>query len=158
MSAPPDSRQAVAAGTPVHPRRYTREAENVAAGVEPSAAGFDWSLVEFEDDGRFFDLLQGADFSLVVSREYEHFLLALDGGAGGPISSPFPLPHPSGVWFEPGTGELVVASTRTPNMLVWFAPFDASRHGAEILPPGYESPTDRTVFLPTKARYLPGTL
>ncbi|MDR3470302.1 MAG: DUF4915 domain-containing protein [Devosia sp.] len=139
-------------------RRYTREAENVAAGVEPAAAGFDDALIAFEDHGGFFELLRQSDFSLVVTREYEHFLLALDGGKTGPISSPFPLPHPSGACFAPETGELVVASTRTPNMLVWFAPYEAARHGAEILPADYSAPEERTVFLPTKARYLPGSL
>jgi uncharacterized protein (TIGR03032 family) len=145
------------AGLP-HNRQFTHEAANVATGADVTAAGFDPSALAFEDRGGFFDLLREADYSLAVTREYEHFLLTLDGTAEGPLQSPFPLPHPSGFWFDRTSRELVVSSTRTPNMLIWFAPFNADRHGAEIVPEDFSPPTGDTLFLPQKARYLPGTL
>ncbi len=63
-------------------RRYTSEAANVATGADVTSAGFDPKLLAFEETGGFFDLLAAADHSLFVTREYEHFLLALDGGTG----------------------------------------------------------------------------
>lgn len=139
-------------------RQYTSEPANVALGSADPVAAVSPSLLEFEDVGGFFDLLGDIDSSLMVTREYEHFMLALDGGPAGPWQSAFPLPHPSGMWFEPGTSTLTVASTRTPNILVWFSPHDRTRESADLIPADYEPPEDGVLFLPRQARYLPGTL
>jgi uncharacterized protein (TIGR03032 family) len=139
-------------------RRYTSEAANVATGADVTAAGFDPKLLAFEETGGFFELLAAADHSLFVTREYEHFLLALDGGPDGPVQSPFPLPHPSGFWFDTATRELVVSSTRTPNILIWMSPYTDTEAGAEIRPDDVEAPAGATLFLPRRARYLPGSL
>jgi uncharacterized protein (TIGR03032 family) len=141
-----------------HNKQFTREAANVATSADVTAAGFDYAALAFEETGDFFGLLQQSDYSLAVTREYEHFLLTLDGTPDGPLQSPFPLPHPSGFWFDRESRELVVSSTRTPNMLIWFAPFDPTRHGAEVVPADFDPPAEDTLFLPQKARYLPGTL
>ncbi len=146
-----------AAGTP-HNRRYTDEVSNVATGADVTAAGFDRNLLAFEQAGDFFGLLAAQDYSLLVTREYEHFLLALDGGPGGPVQSPFPLPHPSGAWYDRVSGELIVSSTRTPNIILWMSPYADSGAGAEIRPVDVAAPADGTLFLPRKARYLPGSL
>lgn len=139
-------------------QQYTRETANVSTGADVTAAGFDTSLLDFEDHGGFFGLLADVDYSLVVTREYEHFVLALDGHRDGPVQSPFPLPHPSGIWFDKASKGLTVASTRTPNILVGFTPFDPSEQNFDIVPDDVTVPQDQTVFLPRQARYLPGTL
>ena len=140
-------------------RSYTVETANVAAGVDASVKGFDPKLLEFKQTGDFFGLLAQQDFSLIVTREYEHFVLALDGGPGGPIQSPFPLPHPSGMWWDEAARELIVSSTRTPNLIVWMTPFATSGAGDEIRPSDLDNPpSTETLFLPRKSRYLPGTL
>jgi uncharacterized protein (TIGR03032 family) len=139
-------------------RRYTDEAANVAAGADVTAAQMDPRLLAFKETGGFFDLLAAQNFSLLVSREYEHLLLALDGGPEGPHQSPFPLPHPSGFCFDPASRELVVSSTRTPNILIWFTPFEDLPASREIRPPDMAPPAGETLFLPRKARYLPGSL
>lgn len=139
-------------------QQYTSETANVTTGANVTAAGFDASLLGFDDTGGFFDLLAQSDFSLAVTREYEHFLLTLDGSAEGPVQSPFPLPHPSGFWFDNDSKALTVASTRTPNILVWFTPFDRDKQNFDVVPADYDPPRDQTLFLPRQARYLPGTL
>lgn len=146
--------------TKPHNRRYTQEAANVGTGSDVTSAQFDLGLLEYEEQGGFFDLLREQDFSLAVTREYEHFLLFLDGTAEGPLQSPFPLPHPSGFWFDEASRELVVSSTRTPNILVWMSPYRQSEAGLSIVPPDYTPPDDDdgTLFLPRQARYLPGSL
>lgn len=141
-----------------HNRRFTNETANIATGVDAAGKGFDPRLLAFEETGGFFDLVGAKDYSVFVTREYEHFLLALDGTPDGPIQSPFPLPHPSGFWHDRSTGELIVSSTRTPNILIWMSPYTESEAGTEIRPQDAESPTDTTLFLPRRARYLPGSL
>jgi len=141
-----------------HNRRYTNEVDNLAIGVDASDKGFDPKLVAFEETSDFFGLLRSKDFCLAVTREYEHFLLALDGGPDGPVQSPFPLPHPSGFWYDAVTGEIIVSSTRTPNVLVWMSPFTETDAGREIRPRDVDAPVGATLFLPRKARYLPGSL
>lgn len=155
MASPGDSARPA---TEPPSRRYTDEAANVAAGADVTAAQVDPRLLEFEETGGFFDLLAAQNFSLLVSREYEHLLLALDGGPDGPIQSPFPVPHPSGFCFDPASRELVVSSTRTPNILLWFTPFEDLPASREIRPPDVAAPDGETLFLPRKARYLPGSL
>jgi uncharacterized protein (TIGR03032 family) len=150
-----------AKGTPdlLPNQRYTDEAANVAAGSDATQADIDPKLLEYEEEGDFFALLMSQDFSLCVSREYEHFLVTIDFGSDGPAQSPFPLPHPSGFWFDPETRELIVSSTRTPNILLWMSPYSRSARGEEIRPLDVDPPpTDVTLFLPRKAIYLPGSL
>jgi uncharacterized protein (TIGR03032 family) len=152
------SEQGAGVVTVPHNRRHIDETANVAAGVDAGRTSFDPALLAFEETGGFFDLLGAQDYSLVVTREYEHFVLALDGGADGPIQSPFPLPHPSGCWWDEASGELIVSSTRTPNILVWMSPYQQSAYGDAIRPTDVASPEGMTLFLPRKARYLPGSL
>lgn len=141
-----------------HSQQYTAEAANVTTGADVTSAGFDTTLLDFEDIGGFFDLLSHSDFSLAVTREYEHFLLTIDASAAGPSQSAFPLPHPSGLWFDKQHSTLTVASTRTPNILIWFTPFDRDKQNFDIVPADYVPPSGQTLFLPRQARYLPGTL
>jgi uncharacterized protein (TIGR03032 family) len=146
--------------TPGYNQKFTSEAANVGGGANLWSSGMAPELLAFEDKGGFFDLLQQADYSLCVTREYEHFVLALDGKDGAAHQSTFPLPHPSGFWYDERKRELLLSSTRTPNIMVWMTPFELTAAGAEILPPDYQPPTaeEGVLFIPRQARYLPGTL
>jgi uncharacterized protein (TIGR03032 family) len=93
--------------------------------------------------GPFWDLLEEADVSLVVSREYEHFLLALGSEGGEPRITYLPLPHPSGLAWDGRRRTLHVASTRNPNAIY------ALRPAGE--------PTTRPCLLPAQVRFLPGS-
>ena len=145
---------------PAHNRRFTNEAANVGTGADATSANFDYGLLEYTDTNGFFDLLREQHFSLGVTREYEHFLLLLDGTRAGPLQSPFPLPHPSGFWFDEDTRELTVSSTRTPNIIVSLTPYTPNELGSSILPMGYQPPgvSDGPIYLPRKSRFLPGSL
>jgi len=143
-----------------HRRRYTREADNVGHLAAASAAVVDPALLEFVDEGGFFDLLADQPFSLAVTREYEHLFLLLDGSPHGPIQSAFPLPHPSGLCFDPSTRELVVSSTRTPNFLLSLSPYRPTPESRLILPADFDhaQAEEGVLFLPRHARFLPGSL
>ncbi len=60
---------------------------------------------------------RAAGATLLVSREYEHLLIALSVADGRPRVSYMPLPHPSGIAFDARRGVVHVASTRNPNQL-----------------------------------------
>ena len=140
--------------------RYTREADNVGHMATSGDAIIDPALLEFEDDGGFFDLLGDQPFSLAVTREYEHLLLLLDGSPRGPIVAAFPVPHPSGLCFDGSTRELVVSSTRTPNFLLSMSPYRPTPESRFMLPEGFDhaDAEEGVLFLPRRARFLPGSL
>jgi len=75
--------------------------------------------------GPFWDLLDEAGITLLVSREYEHLLMALSGRGGHGEITYLPLPHPSGVAFDAKRGIVHVASTRNPNQVLELAPVES---------------------------------
>jgi uncharacterized protein (TIGR03032 family) len=136
-------------------RHYTDEVRNLALASAPEAAAeprLDWRT-----EGPFWELLAELDLALAVSREYEHFVVLVGGDQGRPWQSALELPHPSGLFVAPESGELILSSTRTPNQLFWLRPLGPADWQREILPAGMEPP-DGTVFLPYRSLLLPGSL
>lgn len=138
-------------------KNYTNEVFNLSTQSDLTSDSFDYSLIDCKEKGDFFASLEKEDYSLCISREYEHFVLALDGKDGKAWQSPYPLPHPSGIFFNKQTKELILSSTRTPNIIFWFAQPNGDPYEREIVPSDITQ-HEGTVFLPTKARFLPGTL
>ena len=104
--------------------------------------------------GDFWGAVEAAGGRLLVSREYEHLLVALTVERSRPRVSYLRLPHPSGMAVDAEGQRLHVASTRNPNMLFDLAPCRGfvDRHGAA-------APRDlETALLPVRCRYLPGAL
>jgi hypothetical protein len=83
----------------------------------PAADDVDERLLRATERGAFWDTLADAGVTLLVTREYEHLLLALHASRGGPVVSYLPLPHPSGIAFDRRRGIVHVASTRNPNQV-----------------------------------------
>jgi uncharacterized protein (TIGR03032 family) len=106
------------------------------------AGSVDRSLLRHRVRGDWWDVLADAGLTLLVSREYEHLLLAL--GADGAVSY-LPLPHPSGIAVNHEARRVHVASTRNPNQIVTLAPATAGD------PP-------EPVLMPATTRFLPGAL
>ena len=102
--------------------------------------------------GAWWDVLRKSGVTLIVSREYEHLLLAIDGQARPRISY-LRIPHPSGIAFDRGAGKLYVASTRNPNQIVELAPVTGrlERSDAPAVAPQPVRP-----LVPTRTWYLPG--
>ncbi len=86
-----------------------------ASEVEPA-------LLHYESKRRFFELLSTLRITLLLTREYEHLIVALSAKRGRPRMSFFPVPHPSGLVVDRAKRELFVASTRNPNQLFVFKP------------------------------------
>jgi uncharacterized protein (TIGR03032 family) len=111
-------------------------------------------LLERRVRGDFWGAVEQAGGSLIVSREYEHLLVALTVRRGRPRVSYLRLPHPSGIAVDSEGQRLHVASTRNPNML-----FDFSPCRRFVDRRGVASPRDlETALLPVRCRYLPGAL
>jgi uncharacterized protein (TIGR03032 family) len=103
---------------------------HAAAWRDPAAVASHWSeagrvagsLITGRVAGPWWELLSELGVTLLVSREYEHFVMAMRADASGPRISFFPLPHPSGIAFDARRQVVHVASTRNPNQVVTFAP------------------------------------
>jgi len=98
------------------------------------------ALVACRVRGRFWQAVGRAKATLIVTREYEHLVMALAVVRGRPHVTYLPLPHPSGVAVDRRRGIVHVASTRNPNQV-----FD------------FEAAEDRTL-VPVRSRYYPGRL
>ena len=136
-------------------------ARHDAAWRDPVTVAAQWADADAVDPrllahrarGDFWDILAERRITLLVTREYEHLLVALHAGRRGPTVSWLPLPHPNGLAVDPARGVVHVASTRNPNQLFELAPVT-----------GLIGTRDRArrvagrPLLPVRSRFLPGSL
>lgn len=111
------------------------------------------SLLESEVSGPWWDVLAEAGLTLLVSREYEHLLMALSMASGSPQVSYLRLPHPSGIAFDAARAEVHVASTRNPNMLYTLRPAERLLPRRDLESKGIAG----RVLMPASNRFLPGS-
>ncbi len=93
-----------------------------AVSLHRAEAAIDRQLLAGKTTGDFWDLLQGLGITLLVGREYEHFVMALTVRAGRPFTTYMPLPHPSGMAVDRQRATVFIASTRNPNQIYAFHP------------------------------------
>jgi uncharacterized protein (TIGR03032 family) len=122
-------------------------------GCWDGAAARPAALLRYRTTGKWWDALESAGLTLLVTREYEHLLIALSVVRGKPLVSYLPLPHPSGIAVDRRRHVVHVASTRNPNQIYDLVPvsdalprFDI-RHGRM-----------RPTLMPTRVRMFPGSL
>jgi uncharacterized protein (TIGR03032 family) len=148
-------------------RRGGRQLDELWAGHgarwrDPAGVISDWEgaeeidprLLRHRTRGGFWSALERSGSTLLVSREYEHLLVALSVADGKPRVTYLPMPHPSGIVFDRRRRVVHVASTRNPNRIFDFAP------AASALPRA-DSPSpqlDGNPLLPQSARFYPGAL
>jgi uncharacterized protein (TIGR03032 family) len=135
-----------------HHNAQLRDPAEVVAQWQPPTEP-DPRLLDYRVRGRFWEALAATRSTLLVTREYEHLLVAFCAAGGTPRVSYLRLPHPSGLAVDSSTGTVHVASTRNPNMIIEFAPCRtlvprAGRNAGEPQP----------LLLPLRSRYLPGCL
>jgi len=122
------------------------------AALWPGVDAVDERLLRHRERGAFWATLADAGVTLLVTREYEHLLLALHAGRTEPVVSYLPLPHPSGIAVDRKRGVVHVASTRNPNQVHDLAP-------AVAAPPDVGARAARLVerpLVPVRTRHLPG--
>ncbi|MGQ0553289.1 MAG: DUF4915 domain-containing protein [Planctomycetota bacterium] len=115
----------------------------------------DARLLSWRVSGDFWGALANAGGTLVVTREYEHLVMALAVRQGRPRVSWMPLPHPSGVAVDQRGARFTVASTRNPNQLFELRPCRSwmARSGERAVPAALQG-----VLLPARSVTLPGCL
>jgi uncharacterized protein (TIGR03032 family) len=118
------------------------------------AAGLDRQLLDFEVRGAFWDALAASGCTLIVTREYEHLILALAHDGSQPRISYLKAPHPSGVAYDSARGIVHIALTRNPNQIMSFKPLTGLAPRLDL---PVEPPQDRPL-MPLRSVFYPGSL
>lgn len=120
-----------------------RDTAQVASHWE-EARLVDPALLRFRARGAFWETLDQLKITLLVTREYEHLVLALGVDRGRPLVTFLRLPHPSGLVVDRERNVVYVASTRNPNQILELRPV------SPVL-------DERRPLLPVSARFYPGS-
>jgi uncharacterized protein (TIGR03032 family) len=81
------------------------------------AAETDPQLLHYTVQGAWWETLAEGRVTLLVTREYEHLVIAMRVTDAGPAISYMPMPHPSGIAIDRVRGVVYIASTRNPNQV-----------------------------------------
>lgn len=118
------------------------------------AAETDPRLLEYTVAGTWWAVLERAGITILVTREYEHLVMALCVDDGYPTISYMPMPHPSGLVVSRTQGTVYVASTRNPNQIYDFLPTLGLVPRLDVEPVR----TKGHPLLPIRSRFYPGCL
>jgi uncharacterized protein (TIGR03032 family) len=130
-----------------------RDPAQVASQWE-EAARLDPELLRYTVRGQWWDVLAATGQTLLVTREYEHLVLALSVSSGAPIISYLKMPHPSGLAVDLVRGVVHVASTRNPNQVYELAPATGSLSRLDVAAPEPYEPS--RPLIPVRSRFFPG--
>jgi uncharacterized protein (TIGR03032 family) len=118
------------------------------------AATIDPQLLSFTTRGDWWEVLASTGMTLLVTREYEHLLMAMRVENETPHLSYMKLPHPSGLAANIEQGVVYVASTRNPNQVYDLAPVTGLMPRLDVDNPAIgERP-----LVPLRSRFFPGCL
>lgn len=149
MSAPP------ADGLDRLWQRHDEEWRDPTSTLSPWQGGkVDPRLLRSRVSGAWWETLDHLGITLLVTREYEHLLMALTVADGRPRISHLPLPHPSGVAVDRRRGLVSVASTRNPNQVYELEPVTGALARGEASSPDL----DGRPLLPVRSTIHPGAL
>jgi len=109
------------------------------------AVAVDERLLRHSVRGAWWETLESNDITLLVTREYEHLVMAMSVGERGPSMTYMAMPHPSGLAVDRKRGVVHLASTRNPNQVFAMAPVTGP------------TPGDRPL-VPLESRFYPGSL
>jgi uncharacterized protein (TIGR03032 family) len=111
-------------------------------------------LLAWREEGAFWDTVESLGITLLVTREYEHLVMAFHAVSGKPHVSYLPLPHPSGIAIDRSAATVHVASTRNPNQIYELHPVRRARQphvaGGAAEDPAY--------LMPLRSQFLPGAV
>lgn len=129
-----------------HPGQITSQWQD-AADVDPRLLGHTVR-------GAWWDTLESTGITLLVTREYEHLVMAMSVGRRGPSLTYLALPHPSGLAVDRKRGAVHLASTRNPNQVFTLAPATGPR---QALDGSGGAMSDHPLVL-LESRFYPGSL
>jgi len=128
-----------------------RDTAQVASHWEEARA-IDPRLLRFKVRGAFWEVLERTRATLLVTREYEHLVVALSIRRGRPELTYLRLPHPSGLAYDPERQIVHLASTRNPNQILRLAPITDLQRRRDVK---LERLKGRPL-LPVQSRFYPG--
>ena len=111
-------------------------------------------LLQFRVAGEWWRTLAQTGMTLLVTREYEHLVMAMCIKNGAPLISYLSLPHPSGMAFDHRSNRLYIASTRNPNQIYRFGAIDADNYRKDV----NVERLDFRALAPLGSTFLPGCL
>jgi uncharacterized protein (TIGR03032 family) len=118
------------------------------------AADLDRELLVSKASRGWWSTLERLGLTLLITREYEHLVIAAATKAGRPRISFFPVPHPSGLTVDRERNRVFLASTRNPNQLYTLKP---AHSRLERLDMGSDSMMGRPLT-PVSSTFYPGSL
>ena len=104
--------------------------------------------------GRWWEVLAEAGVTLLVTREYEHLVLALSHAGDVPTVTFLPLAHPSGLAVDRERQRVFIAATRNPNEVYELAPVTGALPRLDVR----EGACQTTALVPVGSRFYPGSL
>lgn len=131
-----------------------REPTQVAAHWM-GAAPADPVIFKYRESGDFFSILDALKITLLVTREYEHLVIAITTVNGSPVFSYLSMPHPSGLAVDAEREIVHIASTRNPNMIFDFSPLKKNIKRLDVHKNTHEDLYSKTL-LPRQVRFLAG--
>ena len=114
----------------------------------------DPKLLTYRVRGKWWETLQRTGATLLVTREYEHLVIALSATDRARRISYYPLPHPSGLVVNRAERAVLVASTRNPNQIYELKPV---RSVIDRLDVDAASVASRPL-VPVRSWFVPGCL
>jgi uncharacterized protein (TIGR03032 family) len=136
-------------------QRHDQEWRDPTSTLRPWGGGrTDPKLLRSRVSGRWWETLDRLGITLLVTREYEHLVMAMSVADGRPHVTHLPLPHPSGLAVDRRSGVVSVASTRNPNQVYELEPVRRTLVRGELAAPEV---SDRPL-LPVRSTIYPGAL
>jgi uncharacterized protein (TIGR03032 family) len=118
------------------------------------ASQVDPRLLKYKVTGKWWDVLASCKITLMVTREYEHLVMAMTVSGGKPVESFMPMPHPSGLVVDRKRGVVHIASTRNPNQIYDLIP----TNGFLVRDDVKNSGLNGKYLIPARSRFFPGCL
>lgn len=115
-------------------------------------AQIDPRLLRARSTGAWWETLDRLGVTLLVTREYEHLVMALTVSEERPRVSYLPLPHPSGLAVDRRRSLVAVASTRNPNQIYDLRPVTSTLDRGDVQPPD----VSHRPLLPIRSTIQPG--
>jgi uncharacterized protein (TIGR03032 family) len=115
-------------------------------------------LLRSTASGKFWDTLEAMGATVLLTREYEHLVMALSHWQGRPKITFMRLPHPSGLAVDLKRNVVYLASTRNPNQVYDLSPVTGllPRLDGPVSPAAAKN--RERPLIPVRSRFLPGCL
>ncbi len=112
-------------------------------------------LLAFDVRGKWWETLESLRVTLLVTREYEHLVVALNHDGYKATITFQPMPHPSGVVVDRKNNVVYFASTRNPNQVYDFEPVTGHLARGEL---SNKSSVLEEPLVPVRTRFYPGCM